>query len=542
MTLIIGANGSGKSTFLDALSFALFGKPFRSINKPQIINSINGKNLMVEVEFTIGTKHYVIKRGLKPNIFEIWNDGTLLNQDAAVRDYQEVLEKNILKLNHKSFCQIIVLGSSTFVPFMQLPAGQRREIIEDLLDIQIFSRMNLLLKDKIAKNKTNTQDVKYELDLIKEKITLHLNLIKKLRKNNDEQIADLEGKILSAQLKVDDYMKLIKDKLTEESALLSSIADQDKVLKKKKELSDCRTDLESKKTKLQKDITFYSNHDNCPTCKQGIEHDFKTETIDTKKTNLQAIEDALVKLSDMEEKNSAREIEINATVKDISAIQRKVSEYNGHVSSGNIYIVDTRKEIESLKAKSSDDHEATAELEVLKKDYKDNEKLREELLVQKEVLDVAAVLLKDGGIKSKIIKQYIPVINKLINKYLSIMELPISFELDENFNETIKSRFRDTFSYSSFSEGEKRRIDLAILFTWRAIAKMRNSSNSNLLVMDEIFDSAVDISGTEQLMSIIETICGDTNVFIISHKESMMDKFTNIIRFEKVKDFSRIAA
>jgi DNA repair exonuclease SbcCD ATPase subunit len=542
MTLIIGANGSGKSTFLDALSFALFGKPFRSINKPQIINSINGKNLMVEVEFTIGTKHYVIKRGLKPNIFEIWNDGTLLNQDAAVRDYQEVLEKNILKLNHKSFCQIIVLGSSTFVPFMQLPAGQRREIIEDLLDIQIFSRMNLLLKDKIAKNKTNTQDVKYELDLIKEKITLHLNLIKKLRKNNDEQIADLEGKILAAQLKVDDYMKLIKDKLTEESALLSSIADQDKVPKKKKELSDCRTDLESKKTKLQKDITFYSNHDNCPTCKQGIEHDFKTETIDTKKTNLQAIEDALVKLSDMEEKNSARETEINAIVKDISAIQRKVSEYNGHVSSGNIYIVDTRKEIESLKAKSSDDHEATAELEVLKKDYKDNEKLREELLVQKEVLDVAAVLLKDGGIKSKIIKQYIPVINKLINKYLSIMELPISFELDENFNETIKSRFRDTFSYSSFSEGEKRRIDLAILFTWRTIAKMRNSANSNLLVMDEIFDSSIDIGGVEQLTTIIERLSGDSNVFIISHKENMIDKFTNIIKFEKHKDFSRIAA
>jgi DNA repair exonuclease SbcCD ATPase subunit len=540
-TLIIGQNGSGKSTFLDALSYVLFGKPFRKINRPQLLNSINQKNLMVEVEFQIGTKEYLIKRGMKPNVFEIWQDGTLLNQDAAARDYQDVLEKTILKLNHKSFCQIIILGSSTFVPFMQLPTGQRREIIEDLLDIQIFSRMNILLKDRISQNKNDIQEVKYQIDLIKEKITLHRNLIKKLQKNNDQQIDDLQNKIFAAQEKINDYEALIQEKMTEEIALRDSISDQESNNKKRETAASLIKSLREKIKKLNAEIAFYHDNDNCPTCKQGIEHTFKDETIEGKRKSLRETEEGLETLEAQFVNIDKRSVEIGAIMLDIAAIQRKTSEYNGHISSGYTHIKDTTKELEELKVKNVEDTNETNVIESLKKEYIEKEKFREELFKDKGVLDVAAVLLKDGGIKAKIIKQYVPVINKLINKYLAIMELPISFELDENFNETIKSRFRDTFSYESFSEGEKKRVDLSILFAWRAIAKMRNSANSNLLVLDEIMDGAMDGTGMEQLDTIIRTICADTNVFIISHRENLMDKFSNVIKFEKHKDFSRIS-
>ena len=541
-TLIIGQNGSGKSTFLDALSFALFGKPFRRINKPQLLNSINGKNLLVEVEFTIGSKDYLVRRGIKPGIFEIWQGETKINQDAAARDYQEVLEKNILKLNHKSFCQIIILGSSTFVPFMQLPSGQRRDIIEDLLDIQIFSVMNTLLKDKIIQNRQNIQTVKLELELIKEKILVHRDMLKKIKKNADDQINDLKEKINQAKIKVSDYMILISQKQEEETVLAESITDREEVTKKRRALTVNQNALEDRRNKLQREILFYHDNDSCPTCKQGIEHDFKDQTLKEKEIKLEEVNSAIAQLEQMELILDERDQKIAEVIHDISSIQRKISEYNGHVSSGNTYIIQTQRELEELQVKKSDDSYEVDQLEKLKDEFKEKEKHREELLIDKEVLDVASFLLKDGGIKAKIIKQYVPVINKLINKYLSIMELPVGFELDENFNETIKSRYRDAFSYDSFSEGEKQKLDLAILFTWRAIAKMRNSSNSNLLIMDEIFDSSLDVNGIEQLSTIIESISGDSNVFIISHKESMMDKFNNIIRFEKVKDFSRIAA
>jgi len=540
-TLVIGQNGSGKSTFLDALSFALFGKPFRKINKPQLINTINEKNLLVEVEFALGTKQYMIRRGIKPNIFEIWQDEVLLNQDAAARDYQEVLEKTILKLNHKSFCQIIILGSSTFVPFMQLPTYQRREIIEDLLDIQIFSTMNTLLKEKVTKNKSDVQEVKYQIDLIQEKLVLHRDMIKRIRKSNDDQVTDLENKIGDAEIKINDYESLIQDRMREELELRNSISDQETVTKKRETVVGLVTSLNDKIKKLTNEISFYHDNDSCPTCKQGIAHEFKDETVEAKRKSLVETQDGRSQLDTKLEDLDARVSDINVILMQIASIQRKISEYNGHISSGNSYIHDAKKELALLQNRNTDDSHEVAELEKLKAEWKEKEKLREELLIDKEVLDVAAVLLKDGGIKARIIKQYIPVINKLINKYLAIMELPVGFELDENFDETIRSRFRDVFSYASFSEGEKQKLDLAILFTWRAIAKMRNSSNANLLIMDEIFDSSLDVNGIEQLATIIESISGDSNVFIISHKESMMDKFTNIIRFEKVKDFSRIA-
>jgi DNA repair exonuclease SbcCD ATPase subunit len=541
-TLVIGQNGSGKSTFLDALSFALFGKPFRKINKPQLINTINEKNLLVEVEFAIGTKQYMIRRGIKPTIFEIWQDDILLNQDAAARDYQEVLEKTILKLNHKSFCQIIILGSSTFVPFMQLPTWQRREIIEDLLDIQIFSTMNTLLKEKVTKNKADVQEVKYQIDLIQEKIIVHRDMLKRIRKSNDDQVKDLENKIAEAEIKISDYETLIQDKMREEIELRNSISDQESATKKRETVVGLVRALSDKIKKLTTEISFYHDNDSCPTCKQGIAHEFKDETVEAKRKSLIETQDALALLETQLAEVDARVTVIGEILLDIAAIQRKISEYNGHISSGNSYISGAKKELALLQNRNTDDSFEVAELETLTAEWKQKEKLREELLIDKEVLDVAAVLLKDGGIKAKIIKQYIPVINKLINKYLAIMELPVGFELDENFDETIRSRFRDVFSYASFSEGEKQKLDLAILFTWRAIAKMRNSSNANLLIMDEIFDSSLDVNGIEQLATIIESISGDSNVFIISHKESMMDKFTNIIRFEKVKDYSRIAA
>lgn len=541
-TLIIGKNGSGKSTFLDALSYGLFGKPFRKINKPQLVNSINDKNMLVEVEFTIGTKQYLIKRGMKPNVFEIFQDGTLINQDAAKKDYQEILEKTILKLNHKSFCQIVVLGSSTFVPFMQLTCNQRREIIEDLLDIQIFSIMNALLKEKVQQNKSDLQEIKYQLDLIQEKITVHKDMLNKIRKNNDDNINDIENKIKDALDKVWSYADLVNQKQEEETKLRESISDQTSVLKKRENITVLIKSLQDKLKKLDSDINFYHSNDNCPTCKQGIDHTFKNNILETKKKSIQETTDAVVTLSNNLIQIENRLSVINSTSMEIAAIQRKISEYNGHISSGNTYIQNMDKQIKLLKSKNVDNSNELSELEKLNADWKNKEQDREKLIVDKELLDVASVLLKDGGIKAKIIKQYIPVINKLINKYLSIMELPVGFELNENFEETIKSRYRDVFSYESFSEGEKQKLDLAILFTWRAIAKMRNSSNTNLLIMDEIFDSSLDVNGVEQLLSIIGGISGENNIFIISHKESMMDKFVNVIRFEKQKDFSRIVS
>jgi DNA repair exonuclease SbcCD ATPase subunit len=541
-TLVIGQNGSGKSTFLDALSFALFGKPFRKINKPQLVNSINDKNMLVEVEFTIGTKNYIIKRGMKPNVFEIFQDGTLINQDAAKKDYQEVLEKTILKLNHKSFCQIVVLGSSTFVPFMQLSSNQRREIIEDLLDIQIFSVMNTLLKEKVQKNKSDLQEIKYQLDLIQEKILMHKDMISRIRKNNDDGIKEIENKIENARAKIEDYLKLIKEKQEEEAELVASISDQTSVSKKRENVSGLVKSLKDKLKKLDSEINFYHSNDNCPTCKQGIEHEFKSNILETKQKTVKETSSAIDTLNSNLAELENRISVISSVSMQIATIQRKISEYNGHISSSNSYIQNMYKELDSLKSKNVDDTKEVAELDKLKEEWKEKENQREQSLVDKQILDVASILLKDGGIKAKIIKQYVPVINKLINKYLSIMELPVGFELNESFEETIKSRFRDVFSYDSFSEGEKQKLDLAILFTWRAIAKMRNSSNTNLLIMDEIFDSSLDVNGVEQLLTIINSISGDNNVFIISHKESMMDKFTNIVRFEKVKDFSRIVS
>jgi len=536
-TLIVGENGAGKSTMLDALSFVLYGKPFRKINKPQLLNSINQKDLVVEVEFAVGGKNYLVKRGIKPSIFEIWSNDKLLNQDAAARDYQAFLEDNILKLNYKSFGQVVVLGSSTFVPFMQLPAKSRRDVIEDLLDIQIFTTMNTLLKDRVSTNKENLAEIKYTIDLTKNKIDSAKTHTESIRELKESQIKKIKSK-LKEQIGYVEKEETEINKLSDEvDDLLSKITDKEKMEKKFSEINDLMRDLENKKRTLTKNLTFYNNHDNCPTCKQGIEHDFKSSVLSDSNDKIVNIEAAKNQLSNKSEGVEARLSEISGIESSISTISMEISEHRANkkmamnaCKSLQKELVEAERDIETV-----DDETIKAFENDLRKSMEQQKQLTEE----REVLATVGAMLKDGGIKTRIIKQYVPIMNKLINKYLAAMDFFVQFELDESFNETIKSRFRDAFSYSSFSEGEKLRIDLSLLFTWRAVSKLRNSVSTNLLIMDEIMDSSLDNNGTDEFLKIIKDLTGDANVFIISHKgDQIQDKFDRTIRFKKVKNFS----
>lgn len=536
-TLIVGDNGAGKSTMLDALSFVLYGKPFRKINKPQLLNSINQKDLVVEVEFAVGGKNYLVKRGIKPSIFEIWSNDKLLNQDAAARDYQAFLEDNVLKLNYKSFGQVVVLGSSTFVPFMQLPAKSRRDVIEDLLDIQIFTTMNTLLKDRVSTNKENLAEIKYTIDLTKNKIDSAKTHTESIRELKESQIKKIKSK-LKEQIGYVEKEETEINKLSDEvDDLLSKITDKEKMEKKFSEINDLMRDLENKKRTLTKNLTFYNNHDNCPTCKQGIEHDFKSSVLTDSNDKIVNIEAAKNQLSNKSEGVEARLTEINGIESSISTISMKISEHRANkkmamnaCKSLQKELVDAERDIETVDDET---------IKAFENDLKKSMEQQKELTEEREVLATVGAMLKDGGIKTRIIKQYVPIMNKLINKYLAAMDFFVQFELDESFNETIKSRFRDAFSYSSFSEGEKLRIDLSLLFTWRAVSKLRNSVSTNLLIMDEIMDSSLDNNGTDEFLKIIKDLTGDANVFIISHKgDQIQDKFDRTIRFKKVKNFS----
>ena len=542
-TLVVGDNGAGKSTMLDALCFALFSKPFRNINKPQLVNAITGKHTLVEVEFSAGGKEYLVRRGIKPAVFEILVNGELLNQDSSSREYQEVLEKNILRMNPKSFSQIVVLGSANFVPFMQLPSQHRREVIEDLLDIQIFSVMNSLLKDKQSDNKVKTTDVDYRIDLCEQKIELHKKHIETLNRNNAAIITQKQGKIEEYNEASEQLISTNGDLTVEVTDLSEQIADSDKLNSKVKKIQEMDRQLKERIKKLDKDIQFFHDHDNCPTCKQGIDHDFKANTIEQRSLKSQEINDALVKLEDEYQKASTRIDEINTINGQIKTLNESITENFRQINYNNNYIRDLNKEIEDLKEEYASDTSSIDELRDLKTTLTESKTLKETLAFQKALHDVAGYVLKDTGIKTKIIKQYVPIVNKLINKYLAAMDFFVQFELDETFNETIRSRFRDDFSYASFSEGEKMRIDLSLMFTWRAIAKLRNSASTNLLIMDEVFDSSLDSGGTEEFLKILETLAQDTNVFVISHKgDQLYDKFHSVIRFEKHSNFSRIAA
>ena len=542
-TLVVGENGAGKSTMLDALSFALYGKPFRKINKPQLMNTINQKGLEVQVEFRVGKKNYMIIRGVKPNKFEIYENDKIVNQDAAVRDYQEVLEKNILKLNHKSFSQIVVLGSSTFVPFMQLPSMHRREVIEDLLDIQIFSTMNTLLKDRVTANKSDILDNDYNINLAEEKIKMQNQYIEDLKQNTEKRVNEAKIKIAKAEKEKSNYNNAINELQSVVDQLQESISDFDSLTKKKTKVEQLEYKLQEKIKKLEHDIEFYNDHDNCPVCKQDIEEEFKCSTIEEKETSLNETVNGFNQLREEWQTINNRINEISKIQIEISSNQTDISNNNSHINALNKLIDSINEDINSIDESNKSDKSDTKKLETLEKALIKLQSHKEELINDRSVLDVASMILKDSGIKTRIIKQYIPVMNKLINKYLAAMDFFVDFQLDENFNETIKSRFRDVFSYASFSEGEKMRIDLALLFTWRAVSKLRNSVSTNLLIMDEVFDSSLDNTGTEEFLKILNDLTSDTNVFIISHKgDQLYDKFHSVVKFEKHKNFSRIAA
>lgn len=539
-TLIVGENGAGKSTMLDALTFALYGKPFRKINKNQLTNSVNGKGLEVEAFFSISGNNYVIKRGIKPGKFEVWKNDELLNQDAAARDYQTYLEEQILKLNYKSFGQVVVLGSSTFIPFMQLKAGERRDIIEDLLDIQIFTTMNTLLKDKVSENKAEITDIKYQIDLVENKIDSAKSHNASIRKIKETEVGKLKDKLKEQVVFVEEQQALMDTLLDEIEELNSSITDKADQKKKLAEFQELNHDLTTRLNKLRKDVEFYQKHDNCPTCKQGIEHEFKEETIESSRATAAEIETAKGEIGHKSVVVETRLAEIDQVEDAMSEKNISVSEHRANVKIGMNTCKSIKKELDG--AQQEVEEIDTSDIKKLEGDLNDYHSKQNELFDHRETLSVVASMLKDGGIKTRIIKQYVPVMNKLINKYLSAMDFFVQFELDENFNETIKSRFRDEFSYSSFSEGEKLRIDLALLFTWRAVSKLRNSVSTNLLIMDEIMDSSLDNAGTEEFLKIIEELTADSNIFIISHKgDQLFDKFHSVIKFEKVKNFSRIA-
>ena len=539
-TLIVGENGAGKSTILDALSYALFGKAFRKINKPQLLNTITQKNLVVEIEFSIGINQYKIIRGIKPNIFEVYQNDKLMNQSAEMKDYQEILEKQIIKVNHKSFCQVVILGSATFQPFMQLPSGQRRDIIEDLLDLQIFTTMNSLLKDKVLMNTVALQTKTSDKKIIEEKIKLIKEHLIEMKNNNDQLIKEKQDRINETDDKIEDLDKQYTSLKRQISTLENGLEDKNDLSTRINKLSSLKHQIEAKRAIIEKDIKFFEKHENCPTCTQAINSDFREKTVSLKQNEIETIDDGLTKLIEQYEqaqKNLDKVLEIQA---DINKIKMDMHALNTQKNSLLDYKERIDEEIKSLgKSNKEMDDSKVPDLE---KNLKSIEKEYQELTEEKNLLNAAGLLLKDGGIKSKIVKQYIPIINKLINKYLSSMEFMCQFELDEEFKETIKSRYRDIFSYESFSEGEKMRINLAILFTWRAIAKLRNSINTNLLIMDEVFDSSLDTNGTDEFLKLIKDLTSDTNTFIISHKtDQLYDKFEKVLKFEKHKNFSRIA-
>jgi DNA repair exonuclease SbcCD ATPase subunit len=541
-SLIVGENGAGKSTILDALCFALYGKPFRKINKNQLLNSINGKGLVVEIEFKVGKRQYLIKRGIKPNLFEIYVDGTLLDQHSDAREYQDMLEKQILKLNYRSFSQIVILGSASFVPFMQLPAAHRREVIEDLLDIQIFSVMNTLLKDKQNVNKIKIGDADYSIKSAAEKIELYKKHIDTLKQNNDELIAQKQAQIDKLCTDIDFSNSAVIKLQLEIEKQTSTIADEDKVRSRLDKIKVLSNKVDSRLEKIKKDIEFFDSHDDCPTCRQGIAHEHRTTILENSSSQVAEIEQGKTQITTELQSINTRLAEISEVSASITAKNREVSDILVQIRTWQNFVSMITKEVEDLRTNTKQIDDNTIEVNTLKEQLRQAIADKESLSGQRSLYDTAALLLKDGGIKTKIIKQYIPVINKLINKYLAAMDFFVNFELNENFEETIKSRFRDEFTYDSFSEGEKLRIDLALLFAWRAVAKLRNSASTNLLIMDEVFDSSLDGSGTDEFMKILNGVTSDTNTFIISHKgDQLFEKFEHVIKFEKHKNFSRIA-
>jgi len=540
-TLIIGENGSGKSTILDALCFGLFGKPFRTINKPQLVNSINGSGLLVEVEFTVGSRNYKVVRGVKPNVFEIYNNNKPLNQEANVRDYQKILEQQILKLNYQSFTQVVILGSSTFIPFMQLKARHRREVVEEILDIQIFSLMNMLLKIKLKdlQEELVLTDNRYELTT--EKISLQENYIDDLKKNKDKLIKTKKESIENNTNVIQSRTSEREELENANATFLEQIKDQQQVEQKETKLKDFRATLAEKHKSHSSMLDFFDNNADCPTCQQHIDEMFKEEMTSQQKQEVKKYQTGMDKMKSELSSTKQRLKEIKEVADKIRDNQLSIAQLNTSIVELEKFNTKLETEIESFNGGGVSKSD-TDKLKNLKEEHKKIDGERQSAKEERNYVEAAKIMLQDTGIKTKIIKQYLPIMNKLINKYLTSMEFYVNFTLNENFEETIKSRHRDEFTYASFSEGEKMRIDLALLFTWRAIAKMKNSTNTNLLILDEIFDSSLDNTGTDEFLKILNTLAGE-NVFVISHKQDVLvDKFRETIRFAKEKNFSHVVA
>lgn len=538
-TRLAGANGNGKSTMVDALTYLLFGKPYRKINKPQLINSTNNKDMVVEGQFSISGVTYRIVRGMKPNVFEIYQNGVLINQDSANTDYQAVLEKSILKMNLKSFTQIVVLGTASFVPFMQLPTPQRREVIEDLLDIQVFSVMNTLLKKKVDANKESIKDIRYQIDLMENKIDSANKYNETIRVLHTDELDNLVSKIKAFEADIEAGEELIADlqeRVNDLNAKVEAVGFSDQKLSKFKSLE---SDLKSKIKTLQKEIAFYDTNDSCPTCKQPIEEHFRCEEIANRNGKVAEINSGFDILN-TEIASAVEKMQQTKQLNDqISKFNLDITKENASLSILRKSVANTERDIEKAKARqTSSDFLDIAALNKELNDYHENQNKNFE---ERDILAVASSLLKDGGIKSAIIKQYIPIINSLVNQYLESLEFFVNFELDENFNETIKSRHRDVFSYGSFSEGEKAKIDLALLLTWREVSRLRNSMSTNLLIMDEVFDGSLDTNGTDLLMDIFNSLGDGTNIFVISHKNDQLgERFDRTLKFVKERGFSRL--
>ena len=538
--LIIGTNGAGKSTILDALTFSLFGKSFRKINKPQLINSVNEKDCVVEVEFSISGVSWKVERGIKPAIFKVWRDDNLLDQASAAADQQKWLEQNVLKMNYKSFTQIVILGSSTFVPFMQLTSTNRRDVIEDLLDIRIFSSMNSVIKDKIRLAREDIKVLELKKESLSDKVTMQENFIEELESRGKENIKDKENRIGTLLNEENEHMgsnEELEKSLIDVNGKIEKFSGATSKLRK---LGDLKGKISNKVSTITKEHKFFTEHTVCPTCDQDIEETFRINRINDAQTKAKELQSGYKELEQAIKEEENRERQFTVLSKEITSLTHGISQNNTKIAGCQRQVRDLESEIQRITDNLANRNTENEKLAI----FKDNLKTTyEELSQRKETInyyDFSYSLLKDGGVKTKIIKKYLPLINQQVNKYLQLMDFYINFSLDEEFSETVQSPIHEDFSYASFSEGEKMRIDLALLFTWREVARMKNSVNTNLLIMDEVFDSSLDGFGTEEFLKIIKFVIKDANIFVISHKESLHDKFDNVTKFDKIKGFSRI--
>jgi len=538
-TLFCGKNGHGKSTIIDAITFGLYGKPFRKINKSQLINSINKSETVVEVFFTDGSKEYMVRRGIKPNIFEVYCNGVLVTQDAKVKDYQEQLERYILKMNYKSFTQVVILGSARYTPFMQLSAADRRSVIEDLLDIQIFSNMNLIVKDKLSQLKEQIQDCKYNIELCNDRLEIQKQNLADSKKNSLEVIEKKKQSIVNINNEIEFNQNKISEITANNDVLLVSVADKPALETRKQKLVTLGSKVKDNILKIEQEINFYSDHNDCPVCRQSIDSEFKVTVVDGHTTKLNELKVGEVKLQADLDRLNQQLLEITAINNGIYYNNNEISKLQTSISSAQKYINIINAELEDLLSVTNSMELENDKIQALNNEIASYTEKYEEYINEKAYYDYIAIMLKDGGIKTRIIKQYLPVLNKYINQYLQKLDFFVNFNINENFEEVIKSRHRDEFSYANFSEGEKLRLDLAILFSFRQLAKMKNSVNTNLLILDEIMDGSLDTGGTDTFMQMLADMDKTTNVVVISHKsEQIMEKFDSVLTFEKRKNFS----